>query len=138
MMRRPPRSTRTYTLFPYTTLFRSEIRGGRVGAAAPEDRGAAVGVAGDEALGKQHPRRLGVETFVEAVAGLAPARNRQPRRPGVLVRQRDRVEPVARIAPAEVQALRVQVGGAERGGQQFTLPQHVGLDRKSTRLNSSH
>src|SRR3546814_11569041 len=25
MMRRPPRSTRTYTLFPYTTLFRSEV-----------------------------------------------------------------------------------------------------------------
>src|SRR3546814_19947077 len=25
MMRRPPRSTRTYTLFPYTTLFRSGI-----------------------------------------------------------------------------------------------------------------
>src|SRR3546814_1686605 len=24
MKRRPPRSTRTYTLFPYTTLFRSE------------------------------------------------------------------------------------------------------------------
>src|SRR3546814_6403954 len=24
MFRRPPRSTRTYTLFPYTTLFRSE------------------------------------------------------------------------------------------------------------------
>src|SRR3546814_4829544 len=27
MIRRPPRSTRTDTLFPYTTLFRSEIRG---------------------------------------------------------------------------------------------------------------
>src|SRR3546814_19713962 len=26
MIRRPPRSTRTYTLFPYTTLFRSEGR----------------------------------------------------------------------------------------------------------------
>src|SRR3546814_2764468 len=26
MIRRPPRSTRTYTLFPYTTLFRSRIR----------------------------------------------------------------------------------------------------------------
>src|SRR3546814_4267309 len=26
MKRRPPRSTRTYTLFPYTTLFRSERR----------------------------------------------------------------------------------------------------------------
>src|SRR3546814_10298001 len=25
MRRRPPRSTRTYTLFPYTTLFRSEF-----------------------------------------------------------------------------------------------------------------
>src|SRR3546814_5738896 len=29
MIRRPPRSTRTYTLFPYTTLFRSRAaRGG--------------------------------------------------------------------------------------------------------------
>src|SRR3546814_1295697 len=26
MIRRPPRSTRTDTLFPYTTLFRSEMR----------------------------------------------------------------------------------------------------------------
>src|SRR3546814_15252387 len=26
MRRRPPRSTRTYTLFPYTTLFRSAIQ----------------------------------------------------------------------------------------------------------------
>src|SRR3546814_19691646 len=25
MIRRPPRSTRTYTLFPYTTLFRSHV-----------------------------------------------------------------------------------------------------------------
>src|SRR3546814_7010072 len=28
MIRRPPRSTRTDTLFPYTTLFRSAARGG--------------------------------------------------------------------------------------------------------------
>src|SRR3546814_18608314 len=28
MIRLPPRSTRTYTLFPYTTLFRSLFRGG--------------------------------------------------------------------------------------------------------------
>src|SRR3546814_6083098 len=28
MIRRPPRSTRTDTLFPYTTLFRSDDRGG--------------------------------------------------------------------------------------------------------------
>src|SRR3546814_7982157 len=31
MIRRPPRSTRTDTLFPYTTLFRSLLRSRRVG-----------------------------------------------------------------------------------------------------------
>src|SRR3546814_1301878 len=29
MIRRPPRSTRTDTLFPYTTLFRSRVRAGQ-------------------------------------------------------------------------------------------------------------
>src|SRR3546814_7664514 len=32
MKRPPPRSTRTYTLFPYTTLFRSPTFGATVGA----------------------------------------------------------------------------------------------------------
>src|SRR3546814_15625504 len=31
MIRRPPRSTRTDTLFPYTTLFRSDLHPGSVG-----------------------------------------------------------------------------------------------------------
>src|SRR3546814_1655400 len=35
MMRRPPRSTRTYTLFPYTTLFRSPPRRGAVDPGVP-------------------------------------------------------------------------------------------------------
>src|SRR3546814_8775768 len=39
MIRRPPRSTRTDTLFPYTTLFRSEARAGA-------DRCAAIGLGG--------------------------------------------------------------------------------------------
>src|SRR3546814_10504860 len=49
MIRRPPRSTRTDTLFPYTTLFRSLL-------ANPLDEGPHVGpvavrpVAGDEVL----------------------------------------------------------------------------------------
>src|SRR3546814_19912305 len=30
MLRRPPRSTRTDTLFPYTTLFRSAVRRGDI------------------------------------------------------------------------------------------------------------
>src|SRR3546814_13603133 len=37
MIRRPPRSTRTDTLFPYTTLFRSR-RNGRAPAAGPRRR----------------------------------------------------------------------------------------------------
>src|SRR3546814_18190002 len=35
MTRRPPRSTRTDTLFPYTTLFRSERRADRAPRCAP-------------------------------------------------------------------------------------------------------
>src|SRR3546814_10667982 len=38
MIRRPPRSTRTDTLFPYTTLFRSDAIGGVVGQAVAGDR----------------------------------------------------------------------------------------------------
>src|SRR3546814_2477044 len=41
MIRRPPRSTRTDTLFPYTTLFRSTVRShdARSGFAARFDQG---------------------------------------------------------------------------------------------------
>src|SRR3546814_1872559 len=46
MIRRPPRSTRTDTLFPYTTLFRS-VDGGTDLQAAP------------------HPGRVGAEVEVE-------------------------------------------------------------------------
>src|SRR3546814_6082091 len=37
MLRRPPRSTRTDTLFPYTTLFRSDLEIGRRDTAAAVD-----------------------------------------------------------------------------------------------------
>src|SRR3546814_6869303 len=37
MIRRPPRSTRTDTLFPYTTLFRSQIAEDRTQAEAAKD-----------------------------------------------------------------------------------------------------
>src|SRR3546814_8117280 len=40
MIRRPPRSTRTDTLFPYTTLFRSDpVAAGRAGAQMRERLG---------------------------------------------------------------------------------------------------
>src|SRR3546814_6299647 len=58
MVRRPPRSTRTDTLFPYTTLFRSptaerEPSGSAIGA---EPGIAAVALVGEE---------IGAEEFVE-------------------------------------------------------------------------
>src|SRR3546814_11085266 len=40
MIRRPPRSTRTDTLFPYTTLFRSNLKIRRVGSCFDEISGA--------------------------------------------------------------------------------------------------
>src|SRR3546814_19108844 len=52
MIRRPPRSTRTDTLFPYTTLVRSKIRANgacrprsTAGSAAPQRRSSAISVA---------------------------------------------------------------------------------------------
>src|SRR3546814_14702658 len=43
MIRRPPRSTRTDTLFPYTTLFRSETeRGAHVGLVVQKYGGSSV------------------------------------------------------------------------------------------------
>src|SRR3546814_16257114 len=92
MIRRPPRSTRTYTLFPYTTLFRS---------ADPElqlevgDAGHEVGVAGALAVAVDRALQLG--------------------------------------------------GTAQHGGHRVgdraaavVLGVDAELDRKSTRLNSSH
>src|SRR3546814_11614925 len=60
MIRRPPRSTRTDTLFPYTTLFRSD--GGREDTGQP-----ALAVAGDLAPA------AGVQS-----RPVAPAHDRQP------------------------------------------------------------
>src|SRR3546814_4705142 len=83
MIRRPPRSTRTDTLFPYTTLFRSDIRGVVV-ALHLEDGGELLAVrafadvddAGILAGAADHPRRLGrqllqldARTFIAAMLG---------------------------------------------------------------------
>src|SRR3546814_7495023 len=51
MIRRPPRSTRTDTLFPYTTLFRSRLRGFGGERVGEDERGecARVGAVADPA-----------------------------------------------------------------------------------------
>src|SRR3546814_2600815 len=101
MIRRPPRSTRTDTLFPYTTLFRSL------------DRAAGKGLGGQLADDGQHfgipavePRGARQDHLLAGLVGMAD-------------RQRDRQRAAHRIAE--------DVGLFD--------PE---LDRKSTRLNSSH
>src|SRR3546814_12477671 len=63
MIRRPPRSTRTDTLFPYTTLFRSCRRGHAKPAAAQGTRGDAPPACRDEfAAGREPPIEGAAET----------------------------------------------------------------------------
>src|SRR3546814_2803014 len=71
MIRRPPRSTRTDTLFPYTTLFRSRASPGpgRWQPPRPRRRRTGAGAGG---------------TAPRAIAARTPA----PRRPGGIVRHR--------------------------------------------------
>src|SRR3546814_6955034 len=84
MIRRPTRSTRTDTLFPYTTLFRAQLTGGdkaalplyqRILALQPENTGALEGR--EDALGEllqQARAQLRAGDLAEATAAIAAAR----------------------------------------------------------------
>src|SRR3546814_16357722 len=75
MIRRPPRSTRTDTLFPYTTLFRSAVLHGRsvtfsaVGFSCPR-----------ELFGAQHSRcpRAGARAHSRVRSGIGHSLRRGP------------------------------------------------------------
>src|SRR3546814_15800529 len=76
MIRRPPRSTRTDTLFPYTTLFRSCSSSPRASFAIPSPEGERAFVPSPQPSASEYPRRqpLGqrgaqVTRFGEAVGG---------------------------------------------------------------------
>src|SRR3546814_7045799 len=83
MIRRPPRSTRTDTLFPYTTLFRSEDAGDAVALQAQRVIGGVMAVADQVVEAVQQLRvveqqRVQVEEFAHflrerAVQALAQA-----------------------------------------------------------------
>src|SRR3546814_1991484 len=117
MLRRPPRSTRTATLFPYTTLFRSVpaqaplVEARDILAADPD--GARGGV--DQAHHAARDGRLAGARFADHPQGFARAH-----------RQLDILRGVHLAAAAEPAAPAVD------------LVQPGYLDRQSTRLNSSH
>src|SRR3546814_2353723 len=112
MIRRPPRSTRTDTLFPYTTLFRS-----RDLFVEFLDRPTGEHL---EARGRQ--RDFAALRGILAILEIAVK--------GALAR----VEVDARDAPA----LTCQRDREMHGAGRFARPALFVGDRKSTRLNSSH
>src|SRR3546814_3884128 len=76
MIRRPPRSTRTDTLFPYTTLFRSPV-----GAMAQDSSGSEATSSDDDGnvilvtARRREERALDVPISVSAISGEALARS---------------------------------------------------------------
>src|SRR3546814_1457744 len=120
MRRRPPRSTRTDTLFPYTTLFRS------LQIAPPLMRALGTGA-------NEHEQRIDMDRDAPAL-GLAETQDRRARDELVLddpverARARDLLVPLGQIARRQEHR---PLAPAQR--------QPLGeIDRKSTRLNYSH
>src|SRR3546814_10982368 len=122
MLRRPPRSTRTDTLFPYTTLFRSEVGNeilqpaGRDGIPQP---GHELLIVMQIVTAQQDRTKhlLGLEKMMQVGAAVVGAG-----RTGAVGVERTRVVAVAGVE-------QVEHGAAGEG---------LAGDRKSTRLNSSH
>src|SRR3546814_13294197 len=102
MIRRPPRSTRTDTPFPYTTLFRSRDADARRDSALP------ARCAGDRVMKRTHLPLNALRVLDAAARHLS------------FTRAADELA----VTPAAV-------------GQQIRALEDM-LDRKSTRLNSSH
>src|SRR3546814_4253592 len=125
MIRRPPRSTRTDTLFPYTTLFRSVCQR----AAFPGRTRFGFDRRGrhDEFLPRRDPvRHVGLFAV-----------ERQLSRPRPACEQRVRRAFAVAFEPA-VEADAVILLGDGRAVEWGFGARHAGTDRKSTRLNSSH
>src|SRR3546814_6025683 len=114
MMRRPPRTTRTDTLFPSTTLFRSgdaELDAARVRAVRARCPDPWIGVDANQGHGAATLPAL-LPALVEARVSLLE----QPCARG----REDELDGIERVLP-------------------FAADESIlDLDRKSTRLNSSH
>src|SRR3546814_130965 len=146
MIRRPPRSTRTDTLFPYTTLFRSladrqlptpdraqDVAGPQVLVMGLELEGAkplAVAAA-DELLRLRHPHPS-VRQAADRILGGDPLN-------GLIVQVFSEVLRRAHPRDQLASACVVQVLVQRLHRDTLTnLARVEAIDRKSTRLNSSH
>src|SRR3546814_2946947 len=119
MIRRPPRSTRTDTLFPYTTLFRSSPA---TVAHAPGVMASQPGAAEDIDLDELVPERIvDLEEFPRAIDTEVVYQD---------VRLRLRRD--QRLAAARGTDI------VDHPGNIFATGGFAQPDRKSTRLNSSH
>src|SRR3546814_12467546 len=85
MIRRPPRSTRTDTLFPYTTLFRSDDPGDEL---ADDD----IGVGVSAARGGDHRRHLGIGERGAGADHAGDEEGEDYRRPGLVGAEADQRE----------------------------------------------
>src|SRR3546814_5410854 len=117
MIRRPPRSTRTDTLFPYTTLFRSSGRTGRAGK-----KGTAV-------LVVPYQRRKRVESLLRA-AKVTAEWIEAPTPEAIRKQDRERLL-AALLEPASFD-------DEDRALAERLMAERPAADRKSARLNSSH
>src|SRR3546814_10491178 len=108
MRRRPPRSTRTDTLFPYTTLFRSDLLLSEVPAETVVVRSSMDDKPADECWSEKQPWRRQERSLMGNPSRLHRGRPDGPPRASVLTRH------------------------------ELGQPRRMAQDRKSTRLNSSH
>src|SRR3546814_12212769 len=120
MIRRPPRSTRTDTRFPYTTLFRS------VAFLPTKALDLGDGDAGDPHFGQRFAHIVELERLDDRSDHFHAS---SPNRYGTSI-----ARPVISAAPALTGCIRVRRAGSDQDLR--SRPRHP--DRKSTRLNSSH
>src|SRR3546814_7545264 len=124
MIRRPPRSTRTDTLFPYTTLFRSNAEKEFPGTAAL-------------AALRAWYAGLGARAAVAQYLGVDRADDQSSR--AMLGDIRRQLTKHARQRHREDLASLLEHSAAERAQRARAVMDAIEtLDRKSTRLNSSH
>src|SRR3546814_13471180 len=132
MIRRPPRSTRTDTLFPYTTLFRSgraaresvDVGGGRSGGS----RGIADSPTDDRTRGSVSPLVAVVMVVVVPVVGDIPSGIR-----AILGPLGHAVLPLALpLRPLPLTDFRSQIGRAScrEGGSQYVYISVVAVSLK--------